>query len=712
MKTFSTIFLLTILSIVSAQNSTWKNFTSTKLIYDLTADGDKIWASTTGGCVTIDQNTGAKEHFNRSNTGLVDNFITSMQIESSGNKWFQVHTRGTAMFDGINWTSYNHSNSGIPDDNVTSFREDLVGNVWMISINLNSLLKFDGTNWTTYNSYNSTLPSGYLGKFEFDNAGIMWMQTYGGGLVRFDGINSTVFNTTNSQIPSDTISDIAFDSTGNLWMSFANSGISMFDGAIWYNYNTANSNIPSNRVRNLVIQNNDVWAIYREQNDGLLKFDGNNWTDFNANNSSLLGGELYSLEISSNGDKWMVNNWNNNLKLIQFNDIDVIYHDISNSPLGGSTIFDIDIDLDGKIWAANSGEHIFKGQLISYQNNNWDTTRHETVVTWVTIQNDSTKWIGMYNRIGRIINGNTEILNSQNSGLFSNGVSNSVVDSHGNMWFATLGGLTKFDGLNWSTYLPFNSSFPSIYSYGLAIDSLDQIWLSSESEGLFMFDGINWTNYKVSNSGILTDFLTNLKFDRLGNLWIGSNDYGLMKFDGVNWFNYNTSNSLIPSNHVVTMGFDPQNNLWVGTQDGAAFYDGANWSLFTTTNSGIPHNSIFDFEFDSDGNVWIATNGGGMGVYNPLGVTLDVDKDMFGKKEIQLSVYPNPFQEDFVVEIEQKYVGSSFYVYDLNGRLISETELRKVKNTIDQSENMDGIYYFKVIYNSELISSGKLIKKL
>jgi ligand-binding sensor domain-containing protein len=42
--------------------------------------------------------------------------------------------------------------------------------------------------------------------------------------------------------------------------------------------------------------------------------------------------------------------------------------------------------------------------------------------------------------------------NTSNSGLASNEVFAVAIDSSGNKWFGTGGGVSRFDGVNWTTY--------------------------------------------------------------------------------------------------------------------------------------------------------------------------------------------------------------------------------------------------------------------
>ena len=58
---------------------------------------------------------------------------------------------GTEKFDGVNWTIYNNFNSGLPSDLVSSVSIDKSGKKWF---NVgNGIAVFDDTTWAVYNSY-------------------------------------------------------------------------------------------------------------------------------------------------------------------------------------------------------------------------------------------------------------------------------------------------------------------------------------------------------------------------------------------------------------------------------------------------------------------------------------------------------------------------------------------------------------------------------
>jgi len=141
-------FILLAFNFSFSQNPEWINYTAGNYIFSLAIEGDYIWIGTTGGLVKLNMLTGEKVNYNRGNSGLPNNYVRVIAIDSQGNKWIGTD-RGLAKFDGTNWTVYNTSNSGLPYLYVRAIAIDSQGNKW-IGTWWGGLAKFDGVNWTVY----------------------------------------------------------------------------------------------------------------------------------------------------------------------------------------------------------------------------------------------------------------------------------------------------------------------------------------------------------------------------------------------------------------------------------------------------------------------------------------------------------------------------------------------------------------------------------
>ncbi len=235
------------------------------------------------------------------NSGLMDDDVLSIAIDSQGNKWVGTYGGGVSKFDGTTWITYTTGNSGLVSDEVRSISIDSQGNKWVGTYG--GVSKFAGTTWTTYTTVNSGLVDDNVLSIAIDSQGNKWFGTYG-GVSKFDGTTWTTYTTVNSGLVYGDIYSIAIDSQGNKWFGTGNgNGLSKFDGTTWTTYTTGNSGLVNDQVRSIAIdlQGNKWFGTFA---GGVSKFDGTTWTTYTTVNSGLGYDWVFSIVIDSQGNKW------------------------------------------------------------------------------------------------------------------------------------------------------------------------------------------------------------------------------------------------------------------------------------------------------------------------------------------------------------------------------------------------------------------------
>jgi len=104
------------------------------------------------------------------------------------------------------------------------------------------------------------------------------------------------------------------------------------------------------------------------------------------------------------------------------------------------------------------------------------------------------------------------------------------------------------------------------YVLDIAIDDNNVLWIGTWGAGLSRFDGLNWQTYIAGNNSIGGNFVHALEIDKEGILWAGT-DGGVSRFDGTNWITYTTQDGL-QDNNVFSIAFDASGNKWFGTWTG------------------------------------------------------------------------------------------------------------------------------------------------
>jgi ligand-binding sensor domain-containing protein len=227
MKKFTIIFIIGVVFSYSlqSQNTEWLNYTNGDLVITVASEGIYMWIGTTGGLVKTNTVTGESIFYNKANSGLPENLVSSIALDAQGNKWIGT-TGGVAKFDNDNWTVYNSSNSGLPYNMVLSIALDAQGNKWIGTTG--GVAKFDDVNWTIYNTSNSGLPAASVSSIAIDAKGNKWFGTTV-GVVKFDNINWTIYNRSNSGLPDDWVYSIKIDAQGNKWFGTWGGGIGVFN---------------------------------------------------------------------------------------------------------------------------------------------------------------------------------------------------------------------------------------------------------------------------------------------------------------------------------------------------------------------------------------------------------------------------------------------------------------------------------------------------
>jgi ligand-binding sensor domain-containing protein/signal transduction histidine kinase len=215
------------------------------------------------------------------------------------------------------------------------------------------------------------------------------------------------------------------------------------------------------------------------------------------------------------------------------------------------------------------------------------------------------------------------------NGLSQSNINHIIQDHKGFLWFATNGGLNRFDGIGFRTYvfdlLDTNSISNNIINH-LYEDEEGNIWISTQNGLDFYHESSErLTHFKneLNNPNSLSNnhIVCTIK-DNDGNLWIGTAGGGLNKYHPeTNVFKtYITNiqnNQSISSNYITCIEKDKYGFLWIGTADnGLNMFDPVTEKFlrYEKTQSpktdGLSSNQIRCIYEDNDGDLWIGTSAG------------------------------------------------------------------------------------------------------
>ena len=135
------------------------------------------------------------------------------------------------------------------------------------------------------------------------------------------------------------------------------------------------------------------------------------------------------------------------------------------------------------------------------------------------------------------------------------------------------------------------------------------LWLATRG-GLVRFDGVRFTTYVAGSvPGLESSTIQDLLADGDGSLWVATLGGGLSRYRQGRFRSYGLRDGL-PSNDIAALYRDHRGVLWVGTRDGkiARMVQGR----FEKVRLEVPGAPILGFIEDADQSLWIATYGGGV----------------------------------------------------------------------------------------------------
>jgi len=303
-----------------------------------------------------------------------------------------------------------------------------------------SIAEGQGPQWRVYTPHNSELPGLPVSSLAWDQKNnCIWMCAEG-SIAKFNWSNWSIYDTTNSPLPYTTYKTIALDKNNNKWFGSITAGVFYYNDTTWNHYDTSNSPLPSQWI----------WEIYIDEYNtkwigtgfrGLVKFNDSTWTIYNEENSGIPGRRIRALN-SEGYTKWI----GTELKgLGKFNDTSWVTFNTTNSGLSYNDVTDIDVDSMGNKWISMFGGGLNRFNTVD---SIWTPYLGQGFINCLVIDEArNIKWIGSPGG-GLYKFYNDSILTNyrpENSPMPSYTVNDLSLDSSGNLWIATNGGLAVFN---------------------------------------------------------------------------------------------------------------------------------------------------------------------------------------------------------------------------------------------------------------------------
>lgn len=184
-------------------------------------------------------------------------------------------------------------------------------------------------------------------------------------------------------------------------------------------------------------------------------------------------------------------------------------------------------------------------------------------------------------------------------------------------------------------------------------------------------------------------------------------DYSIKRFGGIhltnNSYNANPSPFLYEENGDIKMV--------MGTRDGRVFFydsisnnlDGnfhlADSNYLDQNNYYGQYITVAGADVNSDNKIDLITGNinGGLNLFTAqFGVGLNETKKSDNQSKFDFSLYPNPTESQFTVELNQFVPNTQIRIYTINGQLVFEEKLRRAKSNFNTQDLNNGFYLVEV----------------
>lgn len=600
-------------------NPYWQNFTSGLRVADICFKGDTALITSAAGLSKIISGAGLVENYNSINSPIRTNSSARVLSASDGSIWMSSAEEGLYHITNGNWElhdQWNRYNYG----QINLMALDGSDRLFMVAYDsageYRGLVKYDGNSFIEIDSINSLIKTSSISELLRDYSGNIWLlsRNY---VFKQNGNSWVLVDSLIQNSPGYT--KIAVDAGGDLWtLNFNPFKVSKLTNNGWEYFDSTGVGLDSMSGGYGTLYADPLGSIWvrgqtRANKRFLSKFDGTNWTTYDAVSSPAVRDFISAMSTSPNGHTW----FSTLNGLYEFDGVTWSYYNSSQTSFTGTSVDKLIFDKNDHAWFqgpwliekndTSFTRHITDCYDLTVDTNNvvWSVARNSSNYTAPILSHyDGTSWITDSSLIGR-------------NGLIAS-------DQQNVKWISgSGGGIIKYTDSVEAEYTTTNSPLVIASPIELFCDRRGNLWING-SNVLQKFDGVNWTTFVPQLWGFPFEWANGLTEDRYGNVWGycgGGNRLSRAgKYDGLSWTSFEPIGGW-PSKEIYSMVFDQRNDMWASFPNlGIGKYDGTSWTLYTPANSPLPGRFNYHLNVDRFNNIWISNVYDGLTIFNPDGI--------------------------------------------------------------------------------------------
>jgi ligand-binding sensor domain-containing protein/PAS domain-containing protein len=433
--------------------------------------------------------------------------------------WLTGPGAGLVRLEGTNQLRWG-ATQGLPAGEITTITISPEGQLWLATDQA-TLARFDGTNFYQLNRWDG-VPQQRITSLLATQDGRLWLGMGDGNLARFDGRSFTYFE------PSSAVGLQTRSATRGYWNIQAGP-----DGSIWFGtddrlwrfeehalqHYSQPEGLLSNSVTFLKISAGQL-TVGTGLN-AIARFDGKRFQPM------LLPVSATAVQSGPDGTLYLSLSEPNAYQLAVMRD-DNIVGVFTNAPgMSWTEVSCFDRSKDGSLWAGTTSKGIFRFPAATGTVQRYNLGLLTNQVNVIRCDLTGGTWVGVNGGIVRL-DGTVRQEFRESEGAPGKHLFAIEAGAEGNVWFAAEdGGLSRFDGKSMQPIPPGSGAFVPGSVQRILRDASGSLWFATMT-GVTRYDGTSWVPLDEGD-GLLPGYINSLAQDVSGAMWFGC-DAGVTRY--------------------------------------------------------------------------------------------------------------------------------------------------------------------------------------
>ena len=450
------------------------------------------------------------------------------------------------------------------------------------------------------------LPQSQVNIILEDKNGYLWIGTHGGGLARFDGRGFKVYTTLDGLL-SNIVTYLKLDSKQNLWVIHPR-GISKFDGVSFKTFNPPGSPVNAKRIRRAFELQDTLFFISGPGHLGKIFRDSVYYWSKPAADQDVIG------YCHVTPDKSIL-----------------LYRKDSTFQVKST-------QGDYTFSHKNMFNRLFG--IFNYQEKVWLTTDKGRFTIDFPKRTFEPAQLSIKNHI-----------------LYVDSVNEVFWTRHGNALIKEKLGANKADTV-----------LKDVEVTQILVDSEGNTWFATHGTGLYKYFIQDFDRHGPPDLNVVMA----IHRDSHGATWVGSTTKGLWRMKDGKFKSYHNKRAIY-GNEVFCIAESPDQVLWVGTSFGLGKYNRATDSFsWYTRDDGLSSSAIVNIQFDEKGHMYIGTFNGGLNYFDGRNFQHITMKQGLSSDQVTASHYSRYYKKLFV--------GNEFGITAINQGLVEPMSIPEIDN--------------------------------